>query len=408
MSNIISPIPQNERIVSIDFLRGIAILGILAVNLPLMYQPITRMMIGPETDLSTLNFLSISLIKFIFEGKFYVIFSLLFGFGFSIFMNKSNEDNKSITRVFRRRLFILLIFGILHIVFLWPGDILVFYALFGFILILFKNSSVRKIKTWAIILFLIPSIITLILLSLFQLASSIPEVQQATNEGIQSNILELKELYNNALNTYQNGTFSELINVRLREYKTLLPGIIFFYPVVLSMFLIGFLIEKKKIIQNLQNNIKSIKKLLLWIFPIGMIANCLFYYSYWNSIPSALSFWSFIQTSTHTISGLLLGLSYSIIILLTLNKIKKQNLFTKSVSSVGKMALTNYLTHSLIAVILFQSLGFGLTGKIEAWQGLLITFLIYTTQLVFSYHWLKSYKYGPLEWLWRKITYFKI
>lgn len=408
MNATYTPLSKSERITSIDFLRGIAILGILVVNMPLMFQPISKMMIGPETDISTLNFLSISFIKFFFEGKFYVIFSLLFGFGFSIFINKSSDLNNKITSVYIRRLFVLLIFGILHVVFLWAGDILVFYSLFGFVLILFRNSSDKKIKTWAIVLFLIPSVLIFILYSFLYLISSIPEVQQATNEDIQGNMLVLKEFYNNAQFTYQNGTFIEIIKIRLQEYKILLPGVIFFYPVVLSMFLIGFMVEKKKIIQNLQQNIKGLKKLLMWILPVGLIANILFSYSYWNSVPSVPSFWSFIQTSMHTVSGLLIGLSYSILILLALNKIRKSNLLTKSISAVGRMALTNYLTHSIIAVLLFHSFGFGLMGKIEIWQGLIITILIYTAQLVFSYNWLKSYKYGPLEWLWRSITYLKL
>jgi len=408
MTTTYSPLAKKERITSVDFLRGIAIFGILVVNMPLMYQPITKMMLGPDTDLSIINYLSISFIKFFFEGKFYVIFSLLFGFGFSIFMNKSEDTNKPITAVYLRRLTVLLIFGILHVIFLWAGDILVFYSLFGFVLILFRNSTVKKIKTWAIVMFLIPSVFTFIIYSLLYLISSIPEVQQATNEGIQNNLIVLKDFYYDALQTYQNGTFVDLIKIRLKEYKSLLPAIIFFYPVVLSMFLIGFYIEKKKIIQNLQNNIKSLKKLLLWILPIGLIANCLFLYSYWNSTPSIPSFWSFIQTSMHTISGLFIGLSYSIIILLVLNKLRKPTLFTLSVSAVGRMALTNYITHSIIAVLLFYSIGFGLIGKIEIWQGLIITFSIYFSQLILSYYWLKIYKYGPLEWLWRSITYLKI
>ena len=112
MSSNLSPVPQTDRIELLDTLRGFAIFGILMVNLPLMYAPMSSMLLGSQGDGTLLHTLSESFIKFFFEGKFYVLFSMLFGYGFWIFINKTNIDGRSIVPVFRRRLFFLLLFGI--------------------------------------------------------------------------------------------------------------------------------------------------------------------------------------------------------------------------------------------------------------------------------------------------------
>jgi uncharacterized protein len=113
-----SPIKSSERIFLIDVLRGLAIFGILMVNMPLMYEPMTQMMLGAKPGSSVVNIAAESFIKFFFEGKFYVIFSMLFGFGFWVFMNKKQEDGSSIIPVYSRRLFFLLLFGVAHVVLL--------------------------------------------------------------------------------------------------------------------------------------------------------------------------------------------------------------------------------------------------------------------------------------------------
>ncbi len=126
MQTRLNPIGQSERIGLIDALRGLAIFGILMVNMPLMFQPMSQMMLGASENASVLQIISESFIKFFFEGKFYVLFSFLFGYGFWIFLSKPTTDGQSIVPVYRRRVFFLLLFGIGHITLLWAGDILFF------------------------------------------------------------------------------------------------------------------------------------------------------------------------------------------------------------------------------------------------------------------------------------------
>lgn len=145
MKSSIQPTPGKSRIQALDVLRGFALLGILVVNMPYMNNPMLMVM----SDLGMWNALQdtagLFVIKALFESKFFVLFSFLFGYGFWLFLNKKQDDSSSVVPVFRRRLFYLLLFGIAHVVFLWSGDILVFYALFGFILLLFRRRDRKSV-----------------------------------------------------------------------------------------------------------------------------------------------------------------------------------------------------------------------------------------------------------------------
>lgn len=174
------------------------------------------------------------------------------------------------------------------------------------------------------------------------LASVNPEISAEIREGFAESYASLESFIQRASHIYASGTFSEIVKIRLAEYRMLLPGLIFFYPVVLSMFLVGFL-----------------------------------------------------------------GLCYVSAIVL-LHASGKADGLMKLIAPVGRMALTNYLLHSMIAVLLFHSIGFGLFGKIELWHGILISFLIYALQIPFSIIWLKHFRFGPFEWLWRSLTYLKL
>ncbi|MFW6095274.1 MAG: DUF418 domain-containing protein, partial [Bacteroidota bacterium] len=260
MSINVSPISRSERIELIDALRGLAIFGILMVNMPLMYEPITQMLVGASQDIPLHQIVSESFIKFFFEGKFYVIFSIMFGVGFWIFLNKVTPNGSSIVPLFRRRLFFLLLFGIAHVLFLWAGDILIFYALFGFILILFKNASDKKITKWAIAFALIPTILTGLMVAMVTVFSQIPEAQSAIEASMEESMTEIKNFLEKASSVYAEGSFSEMISIRIDEYVNLLPGIIFFYPLIFGMFLFGFLFARKRLITDYVNNLSFFRK----------------------------------------------------------------------------------------------------------------------------------------------------
>ncbi len=399
-----SPLAKSQRIELIDALRGFALFGILVVNIHLMYEPITLMMLGAKADASLLHIISESFVKFFFEGKFYVIFSMLFGFGFYFFLKKDPDAPDTILPVFRRRLFFLLLFGMAHITLLWAGDVLLYYSICGFLLILFRKASDKNIFKWAIALILLPLLLTSLLTLAFSLASGLPEMESSIDVGV----VHVRDLAERASLIYSSGSFADIIVIRVKEYLNLLSGSIFFYlTVVLGVFLIGFLTARKGILSNYNDNVGLLKKLFWWGLIVGIITNALYAYSYQNAMMMIPSGWTLLSTVMHTIGGLALGMCYVSGIAILFVK-GKAGFFRKYLVPVGRMALTNYLMQSTITAFLFHSYGLGLYGKIEVWQGVGIAVLIFFLQIMFSRWWQSRYQFGPFEWLWRSLAYGKL
>lgn len=398
------PLKQSERIEVIDALRGFALLGILMVNMLIMYQPLSAMMIGAQADAGTLHILSESFIKVFFEGKFYVIFSMLFGFGFFIFLNKPTENGSALP-VFRWRLLYLLLFGVAHITFIWAGDVLLYYALFGFLLILFRKSSDKKIKRWAIAMAFIPTILTLIMVGFVSLASLDPQATAEMEMSFETQEAMWTNLFERASLAYSSGSFQEIMMIRLEEYIMVASGALFiFCPVILAMFLIGYLVARKGIITNYKNNLPLFRKSFWWGLAIGLPASVIYAIAYRYAKVNEPDLWSLVATTMHIFGGIFLGVSYmSGLVILAIKG--KAGWLQKALVPIGRMALTNYLLQSIISAFLFHSYGLALFGKVQVWQGILLAIVIFILQIGFSRWWLKRFRFGPFEWLWRSLTY---
>ena len=408
MTANLTPTSPGQRIELLDTLRGLAIFGILMVNMPLFFSPISSMMVGYTGSDGLLDLFSQLFIKFFFEGKFYVLFSMLFGYGFWLFINRTTEDGKSIIPTFRLRVFFLLLFGIIHVVFLWAGDILVFYALMGFLLILFRKKPNRGLIKWSLWLAFIPTLLIFLVWMMYLLASMNPEAKAGFEAGFESNAAAFQELARKSAISYSTGSFSEIISTRINEYSTLFFGGIFmFYPVVMAMFLLGVWAARKNLIGNFHAHMPFFRKTLYWGIALGIPANLAYAYAYTQTPMGQPNIWGFLGTSMHILGGVLFCLTYVSAIALLSAK-GKLNSLRKLIAPVGRMALTNYLMHSIICSIIFLPFGFGLFGKIEIWQGIVLTLMIYALQIPFSAFWLKRFYYGPFEWLWRSLTYRKL
>jgi len=396
-----NPLPVSQRIELIDALRGFALFGILVVNIHLMYEPITMMMLGAKADASWLHVMSESFVKFLFEGKFYVIFSMLFGVGFFSFMNKNTDEPDAVLPVFRRRLFFLLLFGLSHIILLWAGDVLFYYAISGFLLIFFRKTSDKWILRWAAILILVPLMMIALVIFLF----SIVPKEFGIDKAMQHSIVETRHFASHVADVYATGSFTEIISIRIKEYLNMFAGSLFSYvPVVLAVFLIGFLAARRGIFINYNQNRLFFEKTFRWGLIVGVAASILYAYSYQHSVLMLPTGRTLLTLSMHSIGGLALGMSYVSGIALLFIKGKAEFL-RKYLVPVGRMALTNYLMQSIIAVLLFHSYGLGLYGKIEVWQGVVLSVAIFCTQMLVSRWWLGYFRFGPFEWLWRSLTY---
>ncbi len=408
MKEEITPVKPLERIALLDILRGLAIFGILMVNMQMFYQPATSVIAGYAGSETIADKISTVLIKFLFEGKFYILFSLLFGYGFWMFINKKTDDGSSILPVFRRRVAILLMFGILHVVFLWAGDILVWYAVFGFVLILFRKKSDRSLIKWAFWLAIVPVVMTALSVLMVRLGMSDPQAAAGIEASMQEREAWMAEFLARASAVYSEGTFGEIIRIRLQEYMNLLPGVLFFYPVVLGVFLVGVWAARSGIIRDPAGHVQLFRRILWWGLITGVVFSALYTWSFFNTGAMTVpDIWMLVLTTSHIIAGFSLSVAYvSGIVLLYING--RFGLPARLLAPVGRMALTNYLLQSIICTTLFFSYGFGLFGKISVFQGVLLTLVIFGLQIPFSLLWLKHFYFGPFEWLWRSLTYMKL
>jgi uncharacterized protein len=404
MKSAIQPTPGSNRIQALDVLRGFALLGILMVNMPYMNNPMLMVM----SDLGMWNALQetagLFVIKALFESKFFVLFSFLFGYGFWLFLNKKQDDSSSVVPVFRRRLFYLLLFGIAHVVFLWPGDILVFYALFGFILLLFRRSPDRKAVKWAVGFLLVPVILSGLMAFFVFLGSQHPEAKDAIDQSFSEQANRMNELVKEAVTVYSSGTFAEMIDMRLKEYTILLPGVFFFYPNVIAMFLLGMVAGRRRYLHDINLHYGLYRKLLVWGLGVGLRLGIAYAYIFFNAKLTVPSLFTFLSSVIVGFGSPLLMFGYlsAIVLLLQGGYFKK---LMEMLASIGRMALTNYLMQSVITSILFLNWGFGFYGQVTILQGLGLTVAIFILQIIFSSVWLHYFRFGPLEWLWRSLTY---
>lgn len=389
------PVQLNERIEALDIIRGFALFGIFLVNMPAFQWPV----LTAELHFYSYEYTGIDRwIRLFFdmfvEGKFFTIFSFLFGLGFYLFMQRAEQKGLRPRRLFARRLGALALFGAAHLVLLWYGDILLTYALAGFALLLFYRCKPRTILIWIFIFFvLLTGILLLNALSISLMESYIVNLQADGEAKIQE-----------AITVYREAGYAEWLAYRwTEEVVPMLLNLPFSALAVMFMFLMGLYAGKKKLFEQTSMNRRWIQRLwlicLLLSLPLlGMVAAIHFDLFFSGSAKEAA------KQFFVTMSGPVLSLFYISSIALLLERARWRRLF-KPFSYAGRMALTNYLIQSLIGVGLYAGLGW--FGQMNLVLGTLICLVVFPLQTVFSHYWLKKFRQGPMEWLWRTITYGK-
>ncbi len=400
----LAPVQTSRRLVLLDALRGLAIFGILMVNMPLMFQPISTLMIGADGAASPSQCFAESIIKMLFEGKFYVLFSFLFGYGFWMFMNKEARGGAGINTLYLRRVFVLFLFGVVHVLLLWAGDILVFYAMFGFVLLVFRSVKDRTAVIWSGVFIAVPIILSMLGVGIIALISFVPDASLEIRKQLADNLSELRGFVERASDTYAHGSFPDIVAVRVEEYIGLLLGVVFFYPVVLGLFLLGMVAARRELLADPAAHTALLRRILRLGVLVGLPCAVIYAIAYRYTSMSMPDGWSLLSTTLHTVGGIALGWSYAAFLVLRAVA-GKADAVIRLLAPVGRMALTNYIMHSFITAVLFHSYGFALFGRVEIWQGMLLCVVIFAAQIVLSSLWLRHFHFGPIEWIWRAATY---
>ncbi|MGB3714522.1 MAG: M28 family peptidase [Candidatus Promineifilaceae bacterium] len=383
-----SPVGGRERIEVVDILRGFAIFGILLVN---MYG-FAGMALNPQ-NYSGLDRVVVILILLFAQAKFYSLFSFLFGWGMWIQMSRAIAKGVNFVPLYIRRMLVLLAIGILHGIFIWTGDILTVYAILGLLLLLFRNSSERTLLIAIALLLLLPMIVNL------------PgEAMNSFREGYAELADFLRTFGPQADTVYGNGTYRQITERRFQGFIGGQTWFIYWIGNVFAMFLLGFYAGKRGYFHNISKHLPTFRRTMWTGLVVGLLLSGI---SVLLAIrPDLLSpeWRQFVRISTRTVGAPALMLFYvSAITLLSQREAWHSRL--APLAPVGRMALTNYLVQSLVLTLIFYGYGLGLYGEIGPTAGLILTILVYLSQIRFSAWWLERYRFGPMEWLWRTLTY---
>lgn len=388
------PAQSAERIALLDMLRGVALLGILLVNIKLFSQPVQASMLPVEsaaTLAGRLNLAAEWLVRFLAEGKFYSLFSFLFGLGFTLQGAGAERRGARFLPRYLRRLLVLLAIGALHAAFVWVGDILTLYALLGGFLLLFRGVRPRALLLWAAGL--------LALSLLINLLWAVPiQGQLGWSEA------DYRDEAARAARVYPGGTFAAITAQRLRDQNFMAFTGIFFAPNVFAMFLIGAYFGRRRIFEDLDRHRPLFRALLGWGLGLGLLGNAVYATLSLSLSRAAPTPAGLVALAGQAVGVPALCLGYIAAIALLVQR-RGWGGRLATLAPVGRMALSNYLGQSLICTLIFYGYGLGLFGRVGAAPGLLLAVAIYAAQVVISGWWLRRFRFGPAEWLWRSLTY---
>lgn len=411
MSNLIAPTSDRNRIEFLDVLRGIAILFIFLANIPsfsgLFFMSPEQLAAFPGAELDSwiVNFM-----KMFVDGKFYSIFSMLFGVGLVIQMRSVERNGLNFNKFFTGRMLALLLIGLVHL-YLWYGDILHLYAIVGLLCIPLRKLSNRGLLILAGFLMFMPVFhyLYMILADNYypyefffyadaQLISmGYPSIEIAIPGS--PDPIEIIDMYL----VLRDADLLELLSVNLlapfyRWGALLLEGRLF---KVMACFLIGVWMGRRIINDQLLADRKFLLRTCVLGFGWGLIFGAI------SFNPDKLPFgWPADINYSLLYALTVIPMALGIVGLIAILWNSKPGLF-KYFKPIGKMALTNYLLQTIISMLFFYGAGFGFIGKFSYWQSHLFVLIVFTLQIIFSTLWLRSFAYGPFEWIWRCMTYWR-
>lgn len=400
------PITSAERIQEVDVLRGFALFGILLVNMTFFSWP-SQITVTQSHEWNTLlDKLAFSFITLFGESKFFSLFSFLFGFGLFILMERVEARGGRFVPLYSRRLFVLLIMGLVHVLCFWVGDILVPYAILGFLLLLFRKRSPKTLLISAVTILVLFALFSVGLLGLTTLVGMQPGGEAALAESFATSEAAYAKAAQETIQVYQSGKLGEIMAQHWADFKFISVMTLYIVPNIFAMFLMGLYAGRCGILQNISDHLSLIRRVRLLGLGLGLTGElCVVILSGMSDImvPTPLGT---LRAVVHAFSAPLLSFGYMSTIVLLMQKEPWRKRLTP-LSNVGRMALTNYLLQTLVCTTIFYSYGLGLYGQVGPALGLLLTVIIYSLQIPFSMWWLARFRFGPMEWLWRSLTYLK-
>jgi uncharacterized protein len=398
--DIAAPIAPSGRNTAIDTLRGFGVLGILIMNIQ-YFSMIQGAYFNPTAygDLTGINMWVWILSHIFADQKFMTVFSILFGAGVIMIVSRIEAGGGSALKIYYRRIIMLILIGLAHAYLLWSGDILVAYGCCGLVVYLFRKARPSRLLIFGMLSISVSTAIYLFFgwsMKFWppEAITGMMEFWKPTSEMIQIEIA-----------ARQDGWLGQL------GYR--IPNAIFMQTFVFAIWagwrsgglmLIGMALYKFGVITGERS-----RKFYAYMAVLGFIVGLpLVSYGIVRNFRADWSiYFSFFYGIQFNYWGsLFIGMAYIGVIMLICKTVRFKNT-VKPLAAVGQMALTNYLFQTLICTTIFNGHGFGLFGEMPRYGQILIVFGIWIIQLIISPIWLSHFRFGPLEWFWRSLTYGK-
>jgi len=403
------PTQPGERLFHVDALRGVAVFGILLVNMMYFAWPFYHELAGMEIWSGTANRLAQAGIWFFADSNFITMFSLLFGFGFFMLIRRAEAREQHIRPLFARRLLVLLGIGLVHTLLFWVHDVLVYFALVGFLLLLFRNKEPRSLTKWAVASLAIPVGFLLVSGGLGALGRMSPEGAAEMQTALDEQRATFTEMYDRAFEAYRSGSFAEVTVQRMTDFFVEFVGgfLTSSLFLIFALFLTGLQFGKRGMLTNPDAHVEAWKSVLRGGLIVGVPLSAV--YTYTGFVANSVDFgWAeVLHGALVFIAGPALCLAYVAAIVLVCRSKRARSLLAP-VAAVGRNALSNYLLQSVVCTTIFYGYGFGLFGSIGPAAGLALTVVLYALQMVISTYYIRRFRYGPAELVWRKLTYRRV
>ena len=354
------PLAGADRLAAIDILRGIALFGVMAINLVFEFRvSICLEFLSPDRTAAPLDLTVGRVLNLAIQLKAFALFSLLFGVGLAIQFDRLPANRRAVLLL--RRLVVLLAIGLVHLTLIWNGDILTEYALAGLVVLPFLFGP-----RWLV------GVSSLAFLSLYLSGYLLWLVPPFDKFWIAQHVIE-------ATRVYGTGGLSEILPFQLAEIAAIAPLHLWIFPRTLALFLLGAFVWRTGVLLQASEHLSLIVGAGLVALVLTIDAG-----EWLATVTLALAYACFIIAAASTPLGArLLGWA----------------------APLGRMAFTNYLTQSLIFGWVFYGYGLGLFGKLGATTALAFGLAVYAAQVTISRWWLARFNFGPVEWLWRSLMY---
>ena len=397
MSNGTGPTRPEDRIVVLDALRGFAILGILVINVWFFSLPLIATQ-NPTVygDFTGANFLAWAFSHVFFELKFVTLFTFMFGAGIMLFTESKERKGQQVLALHYRRTVLLLGIGLAHAYLLWYGDILTIYALCGLWVVLLRDMPPKKQTIVGLLLLAVDPFLRIwTVLSLGNIPDS-PEWWVPSDEAIQA-----------ALETYRGGYLTQMDTAReVNRITTAFEAqTINFLSSTLwrvsGMMLLGMALYRWGVLTNDRSRAEYWRILSVGA-PVGIgLAVTGVWYN--EMVDWSAAYAPYYGQLFNYVGSLFLAMAYVAAIMLYAGS--RYDIVTRALAAVGRTALSNYLFQTVVATTVFYGHGLGLFGHLSRVEQLGFVVIVWAIQIPLSVLWLRYFQYGPMEWLWRTLTY---